>query len=316
MESTERRLLEIRLMHQFTTATVSKDFLSLHDHNIFEMWMTTAPNLAFEFPFLLNTILSIAALHLAKIQPERQDMANIHRNYFNAAISQHRRAVRDMSTQNVEAVCISTVLIALPAFTLLQNTEVGTYSPPLQLFYLLAGNIPLFRKALPLCGKNSKIRHIITAKPNMATFIEEARKEVYRQPFDHFIGWRAPGEEIDQESQAAYNFTLSFIGCILANIEKGEDSFVIRRIIYSFPTLAPPMFVTRLKERNHRALTILAYYFSLAKAVDNVWWMRGIAEREVLGIQSLLPEHWQWAMTWPLQKPASYTVSITPQMAA
>jgi hypothetical protein len=53
-------------------------------------------------------------------------------------------------------------------------------------------------------------------------------------------------------------------------------------------------------------MVILAYFFSLAKAVDNVWWMRGIAEREVFGIQSKLPEEWQWAMAWPLQKLAGF----------
>lgn len=309
IESEERRLLEMRLLHQFTTVTVSKDFLSLHDDNVSELWTTTAPNLAFDFPFLMNTILSVAALHLAKIQPERQDMAAVHRTYFNTAISQHRHAVRDLSSQNAEAVCVSAVLIALPAFILLQNTEVGTYSAPFQLFYLLAGNVPLFLKALPLCGQNSKILCILTARPNMPEFIKEAAKEVYRQPFSQFINWRAPSEEIDQDSQVAYDFALSFIGCILVNIERGEDPSVIRRILYSFPTLLPPIFVTRLTEGNPRALIILAYFFSLAKAVDNVWWMRGIAEREVFGIQTLLPEHWQWAMAWPLQKLASYAVS-------
>jgi hypothetical protein len=59
-------------------------------------------------------------------------------------------------------------------------------------------------------------------------------------------------------------------------------------------------------------LTILAYYFSLFKAVDGVWWMRGIAEREVLGIQNILPEQWQWAVAWSLQKLASFAASTLP----
>ena len=34
--------------------------------------------------------------------------------------------------------------------------------------------------------------------------------------------------------------------------------------------------------------------------MDNVWWLRGIPEREVRGIASVMPEEWKWTMAWPL----------------
>lgn len=307
VESTERRLLEMRLMHQFTAFTTRKDWLSLHDQNVSDMWQNYAPALAFEHQFLLNAIISIAALHLTKIQPERKDMADTHRTYFNAAISQHRHAVRDMNPDSAEAVLISTVLIALPAFTLLQNTEAISYSPPLQLFYILAGNVPIFQQGLPLVATSSKVMCILTAKPNIAEFLSEASHNVYLEPFTELTTWRATNEILDSESQNAYRFALGFIGCVLSHIESGPtDASQIRRLIYAFPTVVRPVFVERLSEGTPRALVILAYFFCLAKAVDNVWWMRGIAEREVFGIQTKLPEEWQWAMAWPLQKLAEF----------
>jgi hypothetical protein len=294
-------------MHQFTAFTTKKDWLSLHDQNVSDMWQNYVPTLAFEHQFLLNAIISIAALHLTKIQPERQDMADTHRTYFNAAISQHRRAVREISPYNAEAVLISAVLIALPAFILLQNTEVISYSPPLQLFYILAGNVPIFRQGLPLVSPSSKIMCILTAKPNIAEFLDEASHNIYLEPFTQLLTWKATDETVDTESQNAYEFALGFIGCVLSRIESGQtDTSQIRRLIYTFPTVVGPVFVERLSEGIPRAMVILAYFFSLAKAVDNVWWMRGIAEREVFGIQSKLPEEWQWAMAWPLQKLAGF----------
>jgi hypothetical protein len=290
-------------MHQFTSFTTRKDWLSLHDQDVSDMWQEYAPTLAFEHHFLLNAIISVAALHLAKIQPERQDMADTHRTYFNAAISQHRRAVREISTYNAEAVLISTVLIALPAFILLQSTELISYSPPLQLFYILAGNVPIFQQGLPLVSQSSKVMCILTAKPNIADFISEASLNIYLEPFTQLTTWRATDETVDSKSQNAYEFALGFIGCVLSRIESGQtDASQIRRLIYAFPSVVGPVFVERLSEGIPRALVILAYFFCLAKAVDNVWWMRGIAEREVFGIQTKLPEEWQWAMAWPLQK--------------
>jgi hypothetical protein len=303
------------LMHHFTYVIAARDFLGLHDPDVAEMWRNTAPNLAFEHPFLLNIMIAIAALHVTKVQPDRADMADIHRTYFNAAISQHRHALQDLGPENAEAVCVSTVLIALPAFILLQTSEVACYYPPLQLFYLLGSNVPVFKQALPLIPMGSKIMSILTCSPDMMEFLQESDKEQYGIPFARFAEWRAHEENIDPESENVYSFALKFIGCALATIETSSlCASEIRRVLYSFPTLVPQLFVTRLKENNPRALVILAYFFCLCKAVDNVWWMRGIAEREVFGIQRLLPEEWQWTMSWPLTKLASYAQSSLPLM--
>ena len=312
IETTKRRLLELQLLHHFTSCTVHNGFLGSHDEIILEMWWKEAPALGLKFPFLLNVIISIAALHITKIHPEQTEMADTHRIYFNAAVTQLRHAVQELSVENAEAVCIANVLIALPSFILLQKSDVQTYSPPLQLFSLLATNISLFKSAWDLLSENSKVRTFTTSRPHIMEFLAETQKEVYREPFSAFLSWRASGEVVDAESQKAYEFALGFVGCILANIEANLEPSQLRRLLYSFPSLIPGLFVERLKERNSRALTVLAHYFSLAKAMDNVWWMRGIAEREVLGIQSLLPEEWQWAMSWPLQKIAMYAVPRMP----
>ena len=36
-----------------------------------------------------------------------------------------------------------------------------------------------------------------------------------------------------------------------------------------------------------------------------------IPERKVFGIQSVLPERWQWAMAWPIQELASFAAAVT-----
>jgi hypothetical protein len=313
IESTERRLLEMRLLFHFITFTAKHDFLSSKDETVLKMWQYTAPSLAFEHPFLLNAIISIAALHTAKTSPERRDMAEAHRTYFNTAISQHRDAVRDLSAANAEAVCLSTVLISLPAFILLQNTEVGSYSPPLQLFRLQAGTVNLFQTAFPLVPCTSEVNAIMTAAPIIEAFKNESKRDIYRVPFTNLVSWRAADEMVSAESQEAFSVALGFIGYILTAIESGQhDVFHIRRLLYSVPTIIPPIFVKRLQDKDPRALTILSYYFSLFKAADGIWWMRGIAEREVLGIQSILPEQWQWAVAWSLQKLASFAASTLP----
>ncbi len=47
-------------------------------------------------------------------------------------------------------------------------------------------------------------------------------------------------------------------------------------------------------------MAILANYMAFVRYIDHYWWFRGRAEKEILGIQQILPQEWQWALRWPL----------------
>jgi hypothetical protein len=77
----------------------------------------------------------------------------------------------------------------------------------------------------------------------------------------------------------------------------------------AFPATVSRRFIELLEERRPRALTILACFFALLKSMDSVWWLQGMARREVLGVVSLFnsdffgPDayrvwwpHLEWAM--------------------
>jgi len=83
VESTKLRLLELQLLHHFTSFTVKQDFLSSQDEIFLHMWEYAAPRLAFEHPFPANTIFPVTALQIEKTKSlsERKDMAYVHRTY-------------------------------------------------------------------------------------------------------------------------------------------------------------------------------------------------------------------------------------------
>lgn len=77
----------------------------------------------------------------------------------------------------------------------------------------------------------------------------------------------------------------------------------------AFPATVSRRFVELLEERRPRALAILACYFALLRSLDGVWWLHGMARREVLGVVSLFNSdyfgaeayrrwwpHLEWAM--------------------
>lgn len=55
----------------------------------------------------------------------------------------------------------------------------------------------------------------------------------------------------------------------------------------SFPATVSRRFVELLEERRPRALAVLACFFALLKSLENVWWLQGMARREVLGVAAL-----------------------------
>lgn len=302
-------------MHHFTSCTAWQEFLAFDDGGLSGIWQVHTPVLAFEHQFLLSAMISIAALHISKIGPYQQDMVVTHGMYHNAAKSQHRHAEKDLRAHNAEAVLLSTMLIALPAFISLQDTDVNSYSPPLHFFYMLAGNSPIFEQGPLLVSPSSEVRCILTAKSETAQFLTADILDIYLEQFSPLLNWRAPDELVDLEGETAYKAALRFIGRALSFIEGGiTNSSYIRRIIYLFPTIITSVFIDRLRDKNPRALVILSYYFCLLKAVENVWWMRGIADKEVYGIETMLPQEWKWAMCWPLQKLSLFEAHPVPPM--
>ncbi|KAH8664517.1 hypothetical protein BX600DRAFT_498292 [Xylariales sp. PMI_506] len=81
-----------------------------------------------------------------------------------------------------------------------------------------------------------------------------------------------------------------------------EDKAAARRAVLRFPTLVPASYTSLPESQDPRALVITAHFFGLISMLDGVWWLEGVAEREILGILKLVPETWLWAMQWPLEQ--------------
>jgi len=83
-------------------------------------------------------------------------------------------------------------------------------------------------------------------------------------------------------------------------IEEGEHVMAIYRRIMTFALLIPNTFREMVAEQRPRALVVMAHYFALGAKVDYVWWIGKTVQREILGIQKVLPAEWQSQMRWPL----------------
>ena len=199
--------------------------------------------------------------------------------------------------------------------------EAESYAPPSLWLDLSTGVVSLFRAAWDRTHENIRLLGFVHAEPQVTYLgqnnLDEYPNDIFpphiESMFPRLLEFEDPLEPNLAEHATVYKWALGFIGMLHEKVEAGEEPSKVRRLLTAFGAVAPPLFKKLVKACQPRALVILAHYFAVMKAADEVWWLRGVPEREVFGIMSLLPGRWKWAMAWPIQKLNSYTVASIPR---
>ncbi len=132
-ESRTRRLLEMKLLHNFT-ANVAQTMPGGCNAEVHNAWAKDVPTLALDHPALLHALLSFSALHIATTSRstcpiEIRKSLEPHRLYMTLALSQHNNALSRLDRSNADAVCLTCILISALAFRTLQEDFGPNQSP-------------------------------------------------------------------------------------------------------------------------------------------------------------------------------------------
>ena len=297
------RVLEMRLVHHWVTETCDT-MSSAHVPAIRNMWGVSVPQMAFEYEPLLHTLLALGAAHRATLLPqEAGSLRPVYHGYIDSAIRQHRPVTANLDNTTTEAVCINSVLLSLYTLFLRSEPSALPYDPPV-MWLTLAHGIRTVMKSVyhRLVANNSPLCPLLFAQP--AVWKDEDRAQrIYNgpmKPFQFILRYRQEDDRMDKETLEVYEEAVAYLERIYISVQKGEVGFVLRRMFCGFPPVVPQAFISFVAERRPRALVILAYNFALIKEHENIWWLRGIPEREVHGLNSIIPPEWKWMMIWPL----------------
>jgi hypothetical protein len=333
----QRRLLELRLLHHYTavvarTMPASKgDSHTVLSNDIRTLYVVDMVEYGFEYPFLLNTIFALAALHKTRPQYESlrvtphgevkaevtvsptnseatpvskaaevAEYARAHRIYLNMAIRQQREALADLNSANADAVCLTSILLSVVALKLLpEDSTTPHYSPPIQWLQMAHAINTVVQASLPFLPPNCVMRRAMAH--NEPDFNDQ--RNIF--DFEHIQPFRAildfsGNQTSDSEENATYNLAVSYMAAIFRGIQANDPHRQIARRLMSTGPVLPKLFLELIEQRRPKALVILAYVMCMIKYVDDYWFFRGMAEHEVYGIRSTLPNEWQWAMEWPV----------------
>ena len=297
LESRERRLLELRLLHQYSTKTC---FLILVDHETdplaLEIWQTAVPNVAFTNDALLYSLYAVAALHLAKTGPYNRETLETYRDYLDEAIRGHKDDVTNLSRANADAACLTSHFIRLAAFAIIQERELTPYTPPAQWLQMTRGVVDIHKAAWDWIehDETSVSMRLIRRFP-IVTDPDSLYTEEHQQGLLHLLHRSQDHQATEPwsaEVQEAYAGAISVIGSTLKAIIAQDTRTNIGRRLITFPLLIPERYMGLILKMRPRALVILAHFFFLLSRLSDVWWIGDSGPREVRGIKTVLSGEW------------------------
>lgn len=298
-DRTSRHLLELRLMHHFTTQTVDTLPTSA-EPGLAKIWREKCVELAIRHPALLDSICAIAALHITLTEPSN-NLFDAHCQYMDSALRGHRHDISDVNISNVDAVWFTSSLLRTALFIRLQYRDTSEpYQLPEEWLSLIAMVRSTFLSIWSAVRSNPEaaqrsvmvlFRDATMAQRWWTKDLDEEKAQVFPyliervMPRDQFEPW-------DPDICEAYMYALAALG----NLKESADSM---RLV-GFLGLLPTKYSQLILERQPRALVIFAHYFAFMAGHTEMWMIGKTPQKEITGIASLVPGEWQPLMQWPL----------------
>ncbi|KAG4416067.1 hypothetical protein IFR04_010770, partial [Cadophora malorum] len=257
-ESSQRRVTELMLLHQYMAFTcMTLNFPD--DHRQQHEWGVAIPHLAFRHSSLLYSIYTLAALHIAKLEPNTPSHIATYQKYLGLTLRSHRDEVGKLNRSNADAACITSSCLRICTFALLQERPLTPYTPPIEWLQMSSTtgrglNVEAWKYIAD--DPNSIMRSMICSSPCMqlnpretGSFLHsdletEQESNIFhptnRTPFQHLL--RRTPHDIHTEPwnpriEEAYSSTLRYISSIQLAIAAQEPPASIFRRLVLFPTM-------------------------------------------------------------------------------
>ncbi|CAK7264954.1 hypothetical protein SEPCBS119000_001256 [Sporothrix epigloea] len=256
-----------------------------------EILQVAIPQHAFATPFLMDCLLALSALQLQlhdqPIAPSRV------LTYRARAFAGYRKAVEEATPERYPALLACSLLLCALSSEMFRDAE----STPLYIldWMVVWRGIGLMVKTIDPDILIESNMHMLFARPPIN--LDSSTKHIPNQLL--FMVSSIGHDDPDFTHIDAYYKTLKLLGSLYRELESGIGRILSLRII-TWLTFLPKSFVDIARERRPRALVILAHYLAFVKLCNRLWWMRGIADKEIRDILNVLEESWLTYIKGPI----------------
>ncbi|CZR52208.1 uncharacterized protein PAC_02085 [Phialocephala subalpina] len=303
MNTPQDRMLELKLMHHFTTMVSNtlfrllgnRHFQQAYTRDAFSRWVT---DLAMSHPGLMDGLLGFSAFNLRQLQgSDDKELSLASHKYMTAAITAHSQQLNEgINDQTAEILFAGSALIAFCAISSHEYLSPDNNADiPLHWFRPWQGVRSVAKASWDFIHTEEIV---ILLNSERMTFWEEAGLAKMRNPVFDFLLADLDREATDLESLEAYDCSVYYLSLVLDNPDLDY--------CFKFTAKVPLKFVKMLEEKDARALTIVGYFFMVLKISEQVWWLPRSTGREFRSLMKLLPEEWKPRMAWAVSVFDSY----------
>lgn len=311
-ESRERRLWELRLLHN--SLTEAKPFSTPQPPPVQQLFAVEVPSMAIKEgrDAILYGMMAHSALNLwtrSTDPQERETLIRLQQTYLSMMLRQQRRDLANLNASNADAICFSSLKILTHALALIQTLPVEPWEPPLDWLQMGYGAGAVFKNTSAFLDRESPGNrlHIFLQSPPI---LNDPNENIFS---DHSaLDWlldTPPGvnghldtELDDDETRSVYEKALAYTCSVQRALDRQEPEFAVCRRLGGFAVWVPNEFTQFLIERRPRALVVLAHFMAMFLPIEHIWIIGKAGENQIRGIYKNLPHEWCYKLDGIFQK--------------
>jgi hypothetical protein len=303
-EDTADWVLDLELLHHYTTSTYRTFNMEPLTDELDRLWQVEIPQQAFAHVFLLHQILAVASYHLAHLHPHsRQAYALRASQHQNAGIRRMRIALSDISPANCHALFASSSLLfigSLAASSTSGLAEGPTVDDLVDVLILVKGVGSVLDSSQDIL-RSGPLSHIFASRTSAAQASNPALDRVVLAVGDFLV--EIAETEADDRVRAtihadAYRLVTAIRDALV------RSTIAEYRVVAAWPIQMSDDLIPLLRRRNMAALALLSYYCVVLHAAERqgYWFMQGWAPGVIQDIARSMEGPWKrhsaWALGW------------------
>ncbi|KAI0474374.1 hypothetical protein F4859DRAFT_504770 [Xylaria cf. heliscus] len=314
-----QRQLEMRLMYHYTQFA-ALELPATYGYTSKELWLDKVPQMAFESDLLLDSLLTVAALHMQDLMPEDHKLGIAANHYLDRTLAKQRYSLGCIEETLAEPLFVTAFMLCITSWQLAHRRSQAsdTYRIPSGVFALVRGCCALHRQYdgyLSQAGYDpdaiwslAPSNSVIKADHPLLTDIQQDIEKL----LESFLIDTMPTDEAN-----VYRDTADCVVSLYMALVLETESTILQRLVFTMAVRMKSRYVTMLEAGEPLALALYARIIAFLGFIDHLWWSRGTNNRDFVhysinSISNMMPLRCSWAMEWPLKVVAG-EITLTSQ---
>lgn len=277
-DSPQLNMLDLRLMFHYTSQVATTiTGAGISDTNI---WNYDIPMLAFEFPFLMHSLLAFLATHLSRTEKGLVQAVTSHRG---AALRLLREEVLNINAANTDALVALALILIMDSLAnaLFPLSTLPKLLPALAWIFHVKGAATILTAVWPLTELLRFYKFISVDLGDLGDIINN--RVNLGGKHQQFSDLECHDAEIADLFPVAidlpYLITLAYLNKL--HKERYKLDFILR--IFAFPALLDKLFLLLLMTGDIKSMRIMRLYYKLLRSFttemkDKVWFLEGVSQ--------------------------------------